>query len=789
MLCQRVEQGSYRTKTDKNGAPYYMHRLDGSHPAPPAPPLPAVNVNLADDETLHQVYGALLGGLSLSADHRLQLRQRGLTEEEIDRRGYRTLPKEGRSRLAKGLRERFGDNVLRVPGFFVKEGDRGRYLTLAGSVGLLIPVRDLAGRILALRIRRDQGEPKYVWLSSANRGGAGPGAKVHVPLGITTPAAIVRITEGELKSDVAMVWSDVPTFSLPGVGNWRPCVPLLKEIGASTVRLAFDQDSRRNEHVARALDNCAAGLIEAGFTVELETWPDEFKGIDDALNAGETVSIVPAAEARQAIADIVIQGTAGAVEPRVIDHHDGGEIYKPVQGEDQEWKPFPVGALPHIVAEFVHEISEAIQVDHVAVALPVLAAIAGSIGNARVIQLKRTWTEPAIIFGCLIADPSTRKTAALEWAMGPVKKWNSEKLRDHRLAMEQHEHDMEVWCAMNSKDSADGAVRSKPKAPVKRRAMVQDITVETLIRELQNNPRGLLVKRDELRGWFSSFGRYAKSGAGADESFWLEVRGTSFDYDRKTGDQASIHIEHLTVSVIGTTQPETWKGLASQAMFDSGMVARILLAYPPKRLGTFHSADPDDGVLRLYDHLLRSLLELDWDRCQQPDWSPLPMVFTPQALGLWTTWCDEGRRAQFRADGEVASLLGKLEAYCARFALCFACCDRVMGGSEDVVEERHVAAAIVLADWFHYEVMRIYSSTRMGDAEAEAARVLQKVEDMGGSITPRELWSSNRVKWGAGTSPRDRSQKARVALQMLVEDGRLIEDQHGRFFLPGRMKK
>src|SRR5262249_43922733 len=110
------------------------------------------------------------------------LRGRGLSDEEIDRRQYRSLPLQGRARLARELRDRFGDAPLTVPGFGTRPGDDGKpYLTLFGAAGLLVPVRVGAGRIVALLVRRDEpkGESgKYTYVSSARHGGPGPGAPV-----------------------------------------------------------------------------------------------------------------------------------------------------------------------------------------------------------------------------------------------------------------------------------------------------------------------------------------------------------------------------------------------------------------------------------------------------------------------------------------------------------------------------------------------------------------------------------------------------------------------------------
>src|SRR5262249_27324221 len=161
---------------------------------------PGPQTTRAGDDLLHRAYSALLSPLVLSPAHREALRPRALNDVEIDRRGYRTLPVQGRARLARDLRAQLGDALLSVPGFGVRPGEGGRpYVTVAGAAGLLVPVRDAAGRIVALLVRRDgdgDGRGKYLYLSSTKHGGPGPGAPPHVPLGITAPCETARLTEG-----------------------------------------------------------------------------------------------------------------------------------------------------------------------------------------------------------------------------------------------------------------------------------------------------------------------------------------------------------------------------------------------------------------------------------------------------------------------------------------------------------------------------------------------------------------------------------------------------------------
>jgi hypothetical protein len=252
--------------------------------------------------------------MSLSKAHRESLQQRGLSDEAIDRLGYRSLPIQGRASLARKTAEAIGDGLVTVPGFVVKSGKEGRpYLTIAGSAGLLIPVRDAAGRIVALLVRRDNsadGGNRYSYLSSTAAGGPGPGSPTHVPLGVTAPCPTCRLTEGALKADIATALSGLPTIGMAGLG-WKPCLEVLAALECKTVRLSLDADAPDNVAVARILADCQVALDSGGMTVELERWQlTDGKGIDDLLAAGKSPELLTGEAARVAAKEAVACATA-----------------------------------------------------------------------------------------------------------------------------------------------------------------------------------------------------------------------------------------------------------------------------------------------------------------------------------------------------------------------------------------------------------------------------------------------------------------------------------------------
>src|SRR5262245_6130820 len=267
----------------------------GQHPhtRQPGPARPTLaHVPCAAPATLDHVYRALLAALPLAPSHHQALRQRGLADSEIRCRQYGTLPLKGRAALATRLVPWWGADVCtQVPGFYVAERDGRRWWSFAGAAGLLIPVRNLDGHIVALKVRADNPDdgPKYTTISSAKHGGPSPGAPVHVPLYEGARGSTVRLTEGELKADVATALSGLLTISVPGVAMWRKAIPVLQDLRAAQVFLAFDADWRINPHVAQALGQAAFALGTAGYEVQVETWdPALGKGIDDLLAAGYT---------------------------------------------------------------------------------------------------------------------------------------------------------------------------------------------------------------------------------------------------------------------------------------------------------------------------------------------------------------------------------------------------------------------------------------------------------------------------------------------------------------------
>jgi hypothetical protein len=239
---------------------------------------------------LDHVYRALLAApeLRLAGTHRQQLHARGLDDASIELDMYRSLPARCRAGMVRRLQKRFDTELLlTVPGIVVKDGPHGRYLTVSGLPGLLVPVVSVAEQMVGVVVRPDDpGEGgKYRWLSTGNAG-----ARVHVPAGNKASARAV-IVEGSLKANVCVALADADEnvsgraiIGLPGCIVTTEAISTLRELDCRDVLLALDADVRTNPTVARAQRDGLALLNRSGFTGGILCWPaDGGKGLDDLL--------------------------------------------------------------------------------------------------------------------------------------------------------------------------------------------------------------------------------------------------------------------------------------------------------------------------------------------------------------------------------------------------------------------------------------------------------------------------------------------------------------------------
>lgn len=424
-----------------------------------------------------------------------------------------------------------------------------------------------------------------------------------------------------------------------------------------------------------------------------------------------------------------------------------------VKTEDEEqtlaaiaaYIPFPSELLPEPLRSFVIEAATTRRVDGAFIALTTLAAVAACIGTTRCIRLQRTWREFAILWGVLVARSGTMKSPCFDLAMEPLRKAQHAAFKAFDEAMDEYKRQKlhyETSLADWKKDKKrTGEPPEEPTPPVCARMVVSDATTEALAPILKVNSRGVLLARDELRGWVGGFDAY-KNAKGGDSAFWLEVhRGGAVTIDRKTG-QRVIHVPMAAVSVAGTIQPSTFKKSFTGEHFGSGLVARMLVAWPPTVKKRWHAKDVSQKTLDRYANVIDRLLTLTHDFNELGDPRPIDVPMTADARTAWIKFY--GAHADRQADAgndNLAAAFAKHEAHAARFALSFALVEAADRGDPRtaVIEARHVEAGAALAEWFCDEAERLYAMLSRSDEDRELDGLVEFIQRRGGAVSVRDV--------------------------------------------------
>lgn len=420
---------------------------------------------------------------------------------------------------------------------------------------------------------------------------------------------------------------------------------------------------------------------------------------------------------------------------------------KTVSTTDLEPSPFPTPVLPDPVADYITKGSAALRCAPEAIALPLLTALGSAIGNSRRIRLKRTWSEPALLWSAVVMPSGRMKSPALELAVRGIDGAQAAATRAHKAAMTAYVRDLRKQKPKQARRGRHApALDLEPDAPalpILQRFKVSDITIEALASVLAENPRGVLLVRDELAGWWKSFDAY-RGGMGSDREHWLTAhRAGQMMVDRKIGRQVTV-VPHGFIAVTGGIQPGTLRQVLTGPMFECGMAARLLLSQPraPRRVWT--EDDIPEAVERGMSDLFGRLLRLELDRDAGDALEPAYVDLSTDAKQEWINFYDRLAGQQEELDGQedLSAAFSKLEAYAARLALIIemtAWEPRSKGGAPTTVSRSSMTSAITLTDWFAAEARRIYTGLGRSFEAPLRAKAWEWLRGRVGPVTARDL--------------------------------------------------
>jgi Protein of unknown function (DUF3987) len=337
---------------------------------------------------------------------------------------------------------------------------------------------------------------------------------------------------------------------------------------------------------------------------------------------------------------------------------------KLLKGKDKN--EFPINAFPEKTRNIINgfQAVDGFPLDFYAGnAMVVVSSLLGVGFKA---QYKKGHEHFPILYMILVGDSSVGKSVSSKNLFKPLMDIEKESSQKYHVQITQY-HNQTV----NIKDPAERDAVPKPK---RKELILDNSTMEALIRTMHRNPRGILYLQEEVIAWIKNMNSYR---SGSDEQLWLKnFDGSFFKYSRVSGDN-TIAIDHLNATVVGGIQPGVIHHLLGNEKNLSGFSARLLFMYP------FQTVAPYDSDLEVSDDLTNSWLKIVKYIDNLPNRieagkseKDLPVIeqvtikCTDEAKALYKKISNELTDEINATDlDELKSMYGKLKSYTMRFAL------------------------------------------------------------------------------------------------------------------------
>ena len=364
---------------------------------------------------------------------------------------------------------------------------------------------------------------------------------------------------------------------------------------------------------------------------------------------------------------------------------------------------FPLEIFPKAIRDIIEALEEYENYNVDFTAASFLTVFAAAMGNTWSVRFMTGWISRPIIYMVLVGSPSCGKTPPLQQAVAPLLKLDGEYDMIYCKEMETYRR----WERMSAKQREKLSAPDEMEMPRRKCHVVVDSTVEAMIAAMRDNPRGVLIYKDEIDSLLSNFNRYN----GSDESYFLSLfSGTPFKYSRKSNNE-HIFLSNPYCSIIGSTQLGRLAEQFGGKRLVNGFSSRFLKVYPEiNKMPSWNDATMPHEILEEWERIIKKVAGINPTTDQEGKATSIELLFSQEAKLRVIQWKDEvNNKAYAETDSDaVRALCGKLETYLVRFCLVIQIMHGICGESGmDEIEPRTAELAIRLTEYFRNMESRI----------------------------------------------------------------------------------
>ena len=372
-------------------------------------------------------------------------------------------------------------------------------------------------------------------------------------------------------------------------------------------------------------------------------------------------------------------------------------------------KELPIQALRYEVQKIIEHYAEVYQCPKDFITSAVFG-IVGTLCGRHITIFDGKYRNHPNFWICHVAPSGSNKSSPIKALMEPMNREESQRYKEYREKMKEFKKN------------------SEEEEPVLNQLTVSDVTPEGLYKILDGragSKDGLLLYRDEIKGFIDDMGRYHNSG---EISNYLSIwDGTTFPVTRKT--QPPIYIENPFLCMMGGIQPDVFGDAFKRELAGIGFVQRWLFAYPDMIQRTLYSETTlETAYVAAWNEIFTKLLTIE-DR---------ELTLSPEAKQVYIDYYNETIERTDDLNSYQSSMLSKLRIHVLKWCAVthvLACTDSAGAGqffalpSSNVISAEEMKYSVQCMRYFEYCGSKVLTLVS-GDVTAKKPTKEQLIKEL-----------------------------------------------------------
>lgn len=410
----------------------------------------------------------------------------------------------------------------------------------------------------------------------------------------------------------------------------------------------------------------------------------------------------------------------------------------PLRPDGTNLLPFPVNAIPPILGDMADAIATTTSTDVAMAGTAILSAVSYCFSGVYRMSAKRDHTEPLVLDALTVAEPSFKKSPVISMVKRPyiqfAHDWNENNKQDIFKSQVEYKLLEGKLEALEKKKDVTAEEIAKLQTEISnippnnfRRIVVDDITPESLVHQLEEN--GTLLMISDEAGMLGNFsGRYSNNVPNLD-LLLKSWNGETYISDRAT--RESIILKKPYMSICLACQPYVFNNMINNSAFrGSGLIARFLYCFPVSNIGTrkYDTQAAPEAVSESYKKLIYKLLSTKFT---YHDEKALYLHFDGKAYSEFVDYYNNFIEPHLVTDMAFCKDWGgKYHGQLLRLCGIIHCVKCALNGVNPVESRVGIDTfcnAVEIGEYFREQAIYAYSLGDMDIATVKAERVLNKI--------------------------------------------------------------